>query len=256
MTKTKEIMNLDEFASLSKYRTLVYNLFSRVFARKPDRKFMESLMPMELIKIIGGLCENEDSANELQRIVKDILLNNDKFIQLSKEFEELFVVPVRDKFIPPYISYYMSDEPEKVRINATDDKVDGADKSKGGESAGLTLVDKLKSMYGTFNFTLKNSHEITLKRPDHISYVLGFMGALVNLEERYRSGQVENKLPFKEVMQNEYMFFYEFIENRIGMFASEAIDRAGSPFYVETARLMLSFTSSERRDYQSLLLRN
>ena len=82
------------------------------------------------------------------------------------------------------------------------------------------------------------------------------MAALVDFEEKYRSGQVKKQLPFKEVISNEFSFFNEFIKNWVNLFADEVAERANSPFYVEMARLMQSFASSEQSDLEMLLLRN
>lgn len=244
----KELIRSDDFAKLSRYRSMIYNLFSRVFARKVDKEFLESLMPKEIMDIIGGICENEESSGKLTKTIRNILSNSDKFFEAEREFEGLFVVPVNNRFIPPYISYYLGNESR--RINLEDGK-------KGtSESDDVTLVNKLELLYKTLNFTLRDANEVSLKRADHISYIFGFMSALVSLEERYLSGQVKEQLPFKEVINNEFSFFSEFIENWVNLFAGEVIERANSPFYVEMAGLMQSFASSEQRDFKMMLSQN
>ena len=242
----KELICSDDFAKLSRYRSMIYNLFSRVFARKVDREFLESLMSREIIDIVSGVCENEESSGKLTKTIRNILSNSDKFFEVEREFEGLFVVPVNDRFIPPYISYYLGNKSERINLE------DG----KGVDEGGVALVNKLELLYKKINFTLRDASEVSLKRPDHISYILGFMAALVGLEERYQPGQVKKQLPFKEVVSNEFSFFNEFIKNWVNLFADEVAERANSPFYVEMARLMQSFTSSEQSDLEMLLLQN
>ncbi len=242
----KELICSDDFAKLSRYRSMIYNLFSRVFARKVDREFLESLMSREIIDIISGVCENEESSGKLTKTIRNVLSNSDKFFEVEREFEGLFVVPVNDRFIPPYISYYLGNKSERINLE------DG----KGVDEGGVALVNKLELLYKKLNFTLRDASEVPLKRADHISYILGFMAALVGFEERYQSGQVKKQLPFKGVISNEFSFFNEFIKNWVNLFADEVAERANSPFYVEMARLMQSFTSSEQSDLEMLLLQN
>ena len=69
----EENVDLDGLGKLSVYRSMMYNFFSRVFARKVDREFLESLTQKEIENIIGGLCENDPASNELNRAVRNIV---------------------------------------------------------------------------------------------------------------------------------------------------------------------------------------
>ncbi|MHB8232693.1 MAG: TorD/DmsD family molecular chaperone [bacterium] len=249
MDDINEKIDLDNFAKLSRYRNIVYNFFSRVFARKTDREFLESIASDEIIDIISGVCENEGSSKELNKAIRNMLFNSDKFFEVESEFERHFIIPVNDRFIPPYISYYLGDKSKRINLN-------GGGKSVSEAEGDITLVDRLELTYKSLNFTLKETNGVSLKRPDHVSYILGFMGALVNLEEKYQAGQAKNPLTFQEVISNEFSFFNEFIESWINLFAEEVIEKADLPFYAETARLMQSFVCSEQRDFKSVLLQN
>jgi|GEM_PF-5639790 len=236
----------DYFAGLSRYRGLIYNFFSRAFARKADREFLESLASEEIIDIISGVCENEESSVKLKDTVKKVLFDSGKFFKLEEEFDELFIIPVNIRFIPPYISYYLGDKSKRVNLG-------GGDKSARETEGDVTLIDRLEFTYKSLNFMLKDTKEVALKRPDHISYILGFMGALVNLEEKYQTGQALNSLPFQEIIANEFSFFNEFAESWLNLFAEEVIEKADSPFYTETAKLLQSFIACEKRDYENIV---
>lgn len=253
----EELIDSSSFVKLSSYRGLLYNLFSRVFARKADREFLESLTAQEIINIVGGVCENAEAAGRLKGTIKDVLLQADTFFKIKEGFDGLFVIPVSGRFIPPYISYYLGNESKRINIGTTGAGA-GAGRGRGADAGegDIALIDRLEFTYNSLNFTLKDTKGISLKRPDHISYIFGFMAALVNLEEKYQTGQVKNPLPFQEVISNEFSFFNEFIISWINLFADEVIERADSPFYTEMARLMQSFVSSEQRDFKSLLLQN
>ncbi len=79
------------------------------------------------------------------------------------------------------------------------------------------------------------------------------MAVLINLEDRYLSGQVEKLLPFQEVVENEFMFFNEFVGNWISLFADKVIQRSDSIFYMSAAKLMQSFIACEQRDYNNIV---
>lgn len=242
----EELSGSEYFAGLSRYRGLIYNFFSRVFARKADRKFLESLSSKEIMGIIRGVCENGESAAELKNTVRKVLSDSGEFFELEKEFDELFIIPASGRFIPPYISYYLGDKSKRINLSG----------GEGDNGEDVTLIDRLGFTYKSLNFKPKETNGVSFKRPDHVSYILGFMGALVDLEEKYQTGQVKSPLPFQEVISNEFSFFNEFVESWISLFAEEVIERADSAFYAETAKLMQSFVSSEQRDFKSVLLQN
>jgi TorA maturation chaperone TorD len=240
----EEKVDLEGFGKLSAYRSMMYNFFSRVFARKVDLKFLESLTQEEIENIIGGLCEDDEASKELNRSVRNILFSSLKYDKTESEFDELFVIPAPGRFIPPYISYYLGGGNQKAGLE---------DGGKSGNEGDLALVDKLGITYKSLNFELKDPNGVSMKRPDHISYILGFMAALINLEDRYLTGQVKEPLPFNEVVANEFMFFNEFVGNWAGLFADEVIQRSGSMFYAPAAKLMQSFIACEQRDYNNIV---
>ena len=198
----EENVDLDGLGKLSVYRSMMYNFFSRVFARKVDREFLESLTQKEIENIIGGLCENDPASNELNRAVRNIVSSSIEYDKTESEFDELFVIPAPGRFIPPHISYYLGGSLKKAGL-------EGGGKSE--DESDIALVDKLEITYKSLNFELKDPNGVSMKRPDHISYILGFMAALINLEGRYLSGQVKEPLPFQEAVANEFMFFNEFV---------------------------------------------
>ncbi|MHB1647088.1 MAG: TorD/DmsD family molecular chaperone [bacterium] len=240
----EEKIDFDSFAKLSVYRSMMYNFFSRVFARKADLKFLESLTQKEIEGIISGLCENGDASGELNRAVRNILFSSLEYDKTENEFDGLFVIPAPGRFIPPYISYYLGGNLKKAGLE---------DGSKPEDESDLALADKLEITYKSLNFELKDPDGISMKRPDHISYILGFMAALISLEDRYLSGRVKKPLPFKEVVANEFMFFNEFVGNWTGLFADEVIQRSDSNFYAPAAKLLQSFIACEQRDYGNIV---
>jgi TorA maturation chaperone TorD len=241
---TEEKIDLESFGKLSPYRNMMYNFFSRVFAKKPDLKFLESLTHEEIESVIGGLCEDDYAVKDLGLSVKEILSSNKNLEKTESEFDELFVIPTPGRFIPPYISYYLGGGNKKTGLE---------DGDKSENEGDLAFVDKLKITYKTLNFELKDPNGVSMKRPDHISYIFGFMAALINLEDRYLTGQVKESLPFNEVVGNEFMFFNEFIANWINLFADEIIQWSGSMFYSTTAKLMQGFIACEQRDYNNIV---
>ena len=241
---TEEKIDLETFGKLSSYRNMIYNFFSRVFAKRPDLKFLESLTHEEIESVIGGLCEDDQAAKDLGLSVKEILSSNNNLENTEREFDELFIIPTPGRFIPPYISYYLGGGNQKTGLG-------GGDKS--GNEGDLALVDKLEITYKTLNFELKDQGSVSMKRPDHISYILGFMAALISLEDRYLTGQTKEPMAFKEVVVNEFMFFNEFVGNWAGLFADEIIQRSGSAFYSSAAKLMQGFIACEKRDYNSIV---
>ena len=241
---TEEKIDLESFGKLSPYRNMMYNFFSRVFAKKPDLKFLESLTHEEIESVIGGLCEDDYAVKDLGLSVKEIMSSNKNLENTENEFDELFVIPTPGRFIPPYISYYLGGGNKKTGLE---------DGDKSENEGDLAFVDKLKITYKTLNFELKDPNGVSMKRPDHISYILGFMAALINLEGRYLSGQVKEPLPFNEVVANEFMFFSEFVGNWAGLFADEVIQRSGSMFYAPAAKLLQGFIACEQRDYNNIV---
>ncbi len=231
----EEKVDFDGFGKLSVYRSMMYNFFSRIFARKVDLKFLESLMQKEIENIIGGLCENDPASNELNIAVRNIVFSSVEYDKTESEFDELFVIPAPGRFIPSYISYYLKGSLKKA------------------DESDIVLVDKLKITYKSLNFELKDPNGVSMKRSDHISYILGFMAALINLEGRYLSEQVKEPLPFQDVVANEFMFFNEFVGNWANLFADEIIQGSGSMFYVPAAKLMQGFIACEQRDYNNIV---
>lgn len=226
ISTSHEVMGLDEFVNLSEHRILLYNFFSRIYARKPDREFLESLLTHELIEIIGGICEDRDTSEKLRNDVEDILSKENNFLKVCEDFENLFMISGGNRFVPPFLSFY-SDMP---------------------------LIDRLKDIYGVFNFGLKDKKLIAVNRPDNISYISGFMAVLINFEKKYKSEFLKGQISLSEILRNEYSFFNEFIQNWINLFTFRIIEKACTPFYIETAQLMQSFTISEARDFKSMLL--
>ncbi|MGC8555242.1 MAG: TorD/DmsD family molecular chaperone [Candidatus Acidulodesulfobacterium sp.] len=241
---TEGKIDLETFGKLSSYRNMMYNFFSRVFARKVDLKFLESLTHEEIESVIGGLCEDDQSAKDLVVSVKETLSSKKNLEIKEREFDELFVIPSPGRFIPPYMSYYFGGGSQKA---------DFEDGGKSGNEGDLSLVNKLEITYKSLNFELKDPNGVSIKRPDHISYILGFIAALINLEDRYLTGQVKEPLPFNEVVANEFMFFSEFVGNWIGLFADEVIKRSGSMFYAPAAKLLQGFIVCEQRDYNNIV---
>ena len=240
----EEKVDFDGFGKLSVYRSMMYNFFSRIFARKVDLKFLESLMQKEIENIIGGLCENDPASNELNRAVRNIVFSSVEYDKTESEFDELFVIPAPGRFIPPHISYYLGGSLKKAGLEWGGKSEDESD---------IALVDKLEITYKSLNFKLKDPNGVSVKRSDHISYILGFMAALINLEGRYLSRQVKEPLPFQEVVANEFMFFNEFVGNWVNLFAGEVIQESGSMFYVPAAKLMQGFIACEQRDYENIV---
>ena len=241
---TEERIDLESFGKLSPYRNMMYNFFSRVFAKKPDLKFLESLTHEEIESVIGGLCEDDHAVKDLGLSVKEIMSSNKNLENTENEFDELFVIPTPGRFIPPYISYYLGGGNQKAGLE---------DGDKSGNEGDLAIVDKLEITYKSLNFELKDPNGVSMKRPDHISYILGFMAALINLEDRYLTGQVKEPLPFNEVVANEFMFFNEFVGNWVNLFADEVIQQSGSMFYAPAAKLMQGFIACEQRDYNNIV---
>ena len=240
----EEKIDLETFGKLSPYRNMMYNFFSRAFAKKPDLNFLESLTHEEIESVIGGLCEDDKSAKDLGLSVKEILSSNKNLENTESEFDELFVIPEPGRFIPPYISYYLGGGNQKAGLE---------DGGKSGNEGDLAIVDKLEITYKSLNFELKDPNGVSMKRPDHISYILGFMAALINLEDRYLTGQVKEPLPFNEVVANEFMFFNEFVGNWVNLFADEVIQWSGSMFYSTIAKLLQGFIACEQRDYNNIV---
>ena len=241
---TEEKIDLETFGKLSPYRNMMYNFFSRAFAKKPDLNFLESLTHEEIESVICGLCEDDKSAKDLGLSVKEILSSNKNLENTESEFDELFVIPEPGRFIPPYISYYLGGGNQKAGLE---------DGGKSGNEGDLAIVDKLEITYKSLNFELKDPNGVSMKRPDHISYILGFMAALINLEDRYLTGQVKEPLPFNEVVANEFMFFNEFVGNWVNLFADEVIQWSGSMFYSTIAKLLQGFIACEQRDYNNIV---
>ena len=241
---TEEKIDLETFGKLSPYRNMMYNFFSRAFAKKPDLNFLESLTHEEIESVIGGLCEDDKAAKDLGLSVKEIMSSNKNLENTESEFDELFVIPTPGRFIPPYISYYLGGGNQKAGLE---------DGDKSGNEGDLAIVDKLEITYKSLNFELKDPNGVSMKRPDHISYILGFMAALINLEDRYLTGQVKEPLPFNEVVANEFMFFNEFVGNWVNLFADEVIQWSGSMFYSTIAKLLQGFIACEQRDYNNIV---
>ena len=240
----EEKIDLETFGKLSPYRSMMYNFFSRAFAKKPDLNFLESLTHEEIESVIGGLCEDDHAVKDLGLSVKEIMSSNKNLENTENEFDELFVIPTPGRFIPPYISYYLGGGNQKAGLE---------DGDKSGNEGDLAIVDKLEITYKSLNFELKDPNGVSMKRPDHISYILGFMAALINLEDRYLTGQVKEPLPFNEVVANEFMFFNEFIGNWVNLFADEVIQWSGSMFYSTIAKLLQGFIACEQRDYNNIV---
>ncbi len=222
---------------------MIYNLFSRIFARKADREFLESLVSKDITDIIGGVCEDSDTAESLKENARDIVSDKDKLSEAESDFERLFIIPLNDKFIPPYIGYYLGNTSKTSGGSNADIDVKGGD---------VTRAEKLEIMFKSLNFTPKDESWVTSKRADHIAYILGFMAALISFEEKHPAEQVKERPPLSEIVSEEFYFFNEFIGNWINLFAEEVIQRGGSPFYVQAAMLMKSFIRCEQRDFNSL----
>ena len=219
-------MDLPAFNEANFHRKLTYDVLSELFSKKPDETLLAKLNADGLLAFLGESCQCEEIAGKIGLVVKGLLSDKARIKELCGEFENIFLVPVADTYVPPVASAFMGPEMNNGLFGS--------------------LSEKLTVIYATFGARFHNDKEDTFVfHPDHVASLFNFMSFLIEKEEYYnKQGYLEL---FYDVVYGEKRFFERFIQSWTGGFLNEVQSRASSEFYKQIAAFAGNFIENENQ---------
>ncbi|MDA8090295.1 MAG: molecular chaperone TorD family protein [Nitrospiraceae bacterium] len=227
------VMDLPAFNEANFHRKLAYDVLSELFSKKPDETLLAKLNTEGLLAFLGEHCQCEEIMGKLELTVKELLPGKARIKKLCDEFENIFLIPVAETYVPPIASAFM-----------------GPDMQNG---FGKNLSEKLTVIYGAFGARFLNDKADTFVfHPDHIASMFNFMSFLIEKEGLY-SKQGSPDLLY-DFVYGEKRFFERFIQSWVDGFLGEVQSRASSDFYKQIAAFAKNYIESECRLLGSLHL--
>ena len=219
-------MDIRAFKELSFPRKLTYDVLSELFSKRPDETFLRKLCTGGLMAFLGKSCECEEITGKLELTLKGLLYDNAKITKLCGEFEQVFLIPVADTYVPPMASAFMGPD-TKAALSGS-------------------LHEELTAIYGLYGAKFRNDKEdVFVFHPDHIASLFNFMAFLVE-KENYNSKQ-DASYTFHAVVYGEERFFARFIQSWINGYLSEMRSKVSSDFYKQIAAFTQNYISNENR---------
>ncbi len=199
----------------------MYDLLSEVFAGKPNKEFLEKFHTEGLLGFLNEFSDCKNAIDSLFIVVNECLSDDLKIKILSTDYENLFLVPVAQTYIPPIASAFIGME----NIN---------------RNLFYTVSEEISSFFNGYGIIFTNNNT-SVFQPDHLSAIFAFMSFLVNLEEKNKY-DVEM---LKQVNKDEILFFQRYINSWIHVFFSEVLSRSQSNFYNSIILLSREFIKQE-----------
>ncbi|MGC8491352.1 MAG: TorD/DmsD family molecular chaperone [Syntrophobacteraceae bacterium] len=216
-------MDIPAFNELGFHRKLMYDVLSELFSKKPDEQFLEKLNTEGLFDFLGRTSLCKEIADRLKIAVENLLVDKVKAKGVCEEFENLFLIPVADTYIPPIASAFMGQE----------SRVDGFGR----------LSEELTTIYGAYGARFSEGKEgVFVFHPDHVTTLFNFMSFLIEREDGCFK---ESPILFNDIVCAEKRFFECFIESWINIFLGELRQRAFSDFYKLIAAITEKHVSNE-----------
>ncbi len=219
-------MDLPALNALSFPRKLSYDVLSELFAKKPDEILLRKLNTEGLLDFLGKSCECEEIAEKIGIAVRELLLDQVQIKTLAEEFENVFLIPLADSYIPPVASAFL-----------------GAARGSGFFGS---LPEELLAVYEACGARFGDGPEGTFVfHPDHVASLFNFMSFLIEKEEG--SCKPEGPIPFDDIVDAEKKFFARFIQSWIPIFLGEMRQRVSSDFYKQIAAFAENHVLQENR---------
>ncbi len=217
-------MDIPAFNELSFNRKLIYDVLSELFSKRPDEIFLKKLNTKGLFAFLGESCQCEEITGKIETAVKKLLMDKAHIKKLCEEFENVFLIPVADAYIPPVASAFMGPDMKKAL--------------SGG------LPEELTAIYGAYGAKFCNDKEdIFVFHPDHVASLFNFMSFLIEKEEYCR----EAVDLFYGIIYAEKAFFERFIQSWINGYLNEMHSKVSSDFYKQIANFTQNYISNENR---------
>lgn len=214
------------FNELSFPRKLMYDVLSELFSKKPDEILLRKLNTEGLLDFLGKSCKCEEITGKIGIAIKKLLLDKAQITKLCEEYENVFLIPVADTYIPPVASAFI-----------------GAEMRSGCFSC---LPEELTAVYGAYGARFCNDKEGTFVfHPDHVASLFNFMSFLIEKEEgSFKRG---GPILFNDIVGAEKRFFERFIQSWINLFLGEMRQRVFSDFYKQIVAVTENHVLNESR---------
>ncbi|MDA8086382.1 MAG: molecular chaperone TorD family protein [Nitrospiraceae bacterium] len=219
-------MDTQAFEELGFNRKLTYDVLSELFSKRPDEALLRKLNKEGLLAFLGGFCKCEETTGKLKLIVERLLSDKAGIKKLCGEFEEIFLIPVADTYVPPVASAFMGDDVQSGSFG--------------------TILEELTATYRAYGVKfINNKEDVFVFHPDHVASLFNFMSFLIEREQYYRERGASDL--FNDVVYREKSFFERFIRSWINYYLSEMHEKASSDFYKLVAAFTQNFISGECR---------
>lgn len=193
-------------------RRFLYNLLSDIFILKPNKIFLEEIHRDEFYDIIKTYSKPLGDIKVLKKRVKTLLENRERIDEISLTFENYFIIPVAQSYIPPLMSAFV--DYTKLRTS----------------NSFYTLGEELKAIYHLYDLNFQD-------RSDHISIIFSFMAYIINIDLSTTGNTTIAK---------QRNFFSKYIATWVEKFFDEVISRCEEEFYKIFASIGMKFISEER----------
>ncbi len=214
------------FEELGFNRKLTYDVLSELFSKKPDEALLTKLNTEGLLAFLGKFCKCEEITGKLKFIVERLLSDKAMIKELCGEFEEIFLIPVADTYVPPVASAFMGTDLKNSFFGS--------------------LSEELAATYGAYGARFGNDREdVFVFHPDHVASLFNFMSFLIEREQYYRARDASDL--FNDVVYREKSFFERFIRSWVNDYLNEIHEKASSDFYRLVAAFTRNFISNECR---------
>ncbi len=207
-------------------RKLTYDVLSELFSKRPDEALLTKLNTEGLLAFLGEFCKCDEATSKLKLAVERLLSDKDRIKGLCQQFEEIFLIPGSNAYVPPVASAFMGPD------------------MKNGFYGGLS--EELTATYGAFGARFINDREdVFVFHPDHVASLFSFMSFLIGKEQHYLERGASDLL--NDVVFREKSFFERFIRSWINDYLNEMHTKAAPEFYRLVAAFTQNYISSECR---------